>query len=846
MAETTVNLGMLSCNRGDFEDLPVGSYIYKDNIVQFHGSSYIYDPADFDIEHPEDSATQSAPYDEVPSSLNTGWKIFADGNNKFLTGEAVDELSIDTQITPISNNIPKSSSVFDCVIQNGNAFDISAYYATGGTLATYTDLAAALDSNNNGGGVPQSLQKGGMSVKFVQTSDNKYVQYRLMADAWSVDTNDWAIAEEGIYVENPEFIYVKLDVEDKILYGIKSDGEFFFGKGCPKQVKDYIEEKISSLSLDEYEDIVAFLSDYLGSDTTLKVMIDGINASLEDKLDAEGLDPDALGTVQAVENPEYVQVTTDSEDKILEATEKDGTKVFGGDVKLLGNMEVSGVSYKVIENPEYIEVKTDSEGKIISYRDSKGVLNECAGLETPSINGIPVENILDDTPTGSFIAPREYNLPKYGYVDIEKEISFTDGENSYAPTKISKVGGKYYVTSTLVDGQVTEDSVEVTLVESDIDIDTWPADKDTKHYCKVSIDCGNYLNGTFYIEVKFQGNSTLGYPKKNFRFTFYKDILFSKKVEQKIGELIAAKKYNLKAYWLDKALVREPACYRLVQAIRETRDYNQQYPWNPDYEIFTGATGIAMNFPIRIDVSGSFYGINWFGLAKDINNFMLSDKTMNGVLIQGDDPGNQNPTYWKELDTYCWDDLLGDIDHAIGEDSLPAVEDFYDYINSRNGYTFDKETASEHLDVDNWIDAYIIFELFCCTDSLAKNLILYAGADKQVFSPMFYDMDYTFTNNDPSASVMQQAEAADKSLWRNIRDFYWEEICNRYKDLRGSVIREDYIIPFMQNLIRNIPYSDYKLEMTKWDNRGTGTLAENIAWIKTRINWMDSYFLYNN
>ena len=61
------------------------------------------------------------------------------------------------------------------------AFDISAYHATGGVLAKYADLTAALDSNN-GGGIPQSLQKGGMSVKFVQSSDNKYVQYRYMSD----------------------------------------------------------------------------------------------------------------------------------------------------------------------------------------------------------------------------------------------------------------------------------------------------------------------------------------------------------------------------------------------------------------------------------------------------------------------------------------------------------------------------------------------------------------------------------------------------------------------------------------------------------------------------------------
>ena len=34
-------------------------------------------------------------------------------------------------------------------------------------------------------------------------------------------------------------------------------------------------------------------------------------------------------------------------------------------VRVLGNMEVSGVSYKVIENPEYLAAWVDAEDKVI-------------------------------------------------------------------------------------------------------------------------------------------------------------------------------------------------------------------------------------------------------------------------------------------------------------------------------------------------------------------------------------------------------------------------------------------------------------------------------------------------
>lgn len=68
--------------------------------------------------------------------------------------------------------------------QIGEVYDISANHAD----TKYADLAAAL---NGGVNIPQSLQRGGMSIKFIQSSDNKYVQYRLMADTFNTTPTNW-------------------------------------------------------------------------------------------------------------------------------------------------------------------------------------------------------------------------------------------------------------------------------------------------------------------------------------------------------------------------------------------------------------------------------------------------------------------------------------------------------------------------------------------------------------------------------------------------------------------------------------------------------------------------------
>ena len=323
--------------------------------------------------------------------------------------------SIDNEPTAGSNNLVKSGGVAASIV-----FDISAYHATGSTLATYSNLAAALDSNN-GGGVPQSLQKGGMSVKFVLTSDNKYVQWRLMADEFTTDTTQWAIAEEGVYVENPEYVYVKTDSEGKILWAIKVDGSIYYGAGVPQQVKDYIEEKISSFSLDEYEDIVSFLSDYLGSDTTLKVMIDGINER----------------TPELIDNPEFIAVETDAEDKVLSGRKTNGTKVenlpvefkdkvsVGDDIYVKGNIRVNekfDVNGNIIENiqdPEgRIEIKTDADGRILAFRDSEGKVVENVGVVADT--GIFNHLMLTEDGMGEF----EQALIDSGFNPGSSEIPF--------------------------------------------------------------------------------------------------------------------------------------------------------------------------------------------------------------------------------------------------------------------------------------------------------------------------------------------------------------------------------------------------------------------------------------
>lgn len=99
-------------------------------------------------------------------------------------------IAIDPLPIKASTNLVTSGGVFN----NMGALDASELNATENphTLAKYADLSAALAA------IPSDYQKGGMSIKFVQNSDNNYVQYRLMANSFTTDTSQWQGIADGI------------------------------------------------------------------------------------------------------------------------------------------------------------------------------------------------------------------------------------------------------------------------------------------------------------------------------------------------------------------------------------------------------------------------------------------------------------------------------------------------------------------------------------------------------------------------------------------------------------------------------------------------------------------------
>jgi|GEM_PF-2706098 len=89
-------------------------------------------------------------------------------------------------------------------------FDVNRYV---GSDIPYDSLSQVL--NNAATLIPTTVRRGGMSIKFVQSSDNKYVQYRLMSNTfntnvanWEGNSDNWYFASHASITFNESSIYI--------------------------------------------------------------------------------------------------------------------------------------------------------------------------------------------------------------------------------------------------------------------------------------------------------------------------------------------------------------------------------------------------------------------------------------------------------------------------------------------------------------------------------------------------------------------------------------------------------------------------------------------------------------
>lgn len=363
------------------------------------------------------------------------------------------------------------------------------------------------------------------------------------------------------------------------------------------------------------------------------------------------------------------------------------------------------------------------------------------------------------------------------------------------------------------------------------------------------VDSANHTQRTGWCDAKWQGDSSLSYPKKNYTFRFYHDPSFNRKDKINYFDLTKQSKWVTKANWIDHSHARNIVSARLWSAIVHSR-----VSAPPELLTASPNNGAIDGEPIVIYLNGSYLGLYTMNIPKDDFTFGMDAENPLHCCAYGQYNNNGAST----SDTHV---LSNEFRHASeigwecevpGEwttDTRAGLIQLINFVMSSTDEQF-KENLDTYLDVESALDYYLFCYFIGASDSLAQNMILltYDGGSKWYCSA--YDLDSTFglywNGSSFYSSTMacpEDYQDTNNLLWERIEANFGNELYARYRKLRSSVLSLDYINREFEFFMGQIPQDEYDNDIIKWANipqRSVNHLNQIKTWIASRAEYVDA------
>ncbi len=351
------------------------------------------------------------------------------------------------------------------------------------------------------------------------------------------------------------------------------------------------------------------------------------------------------------------------------------------------------------------------------------------------------------------------------------------------------------------------------------------------------------------IRIRIRGNSSRHFEKKGYIIKLITEDGFNN--PQGIMGMDSHHEWALHGPYLDKTLLRNYICYNLAGDIMGYAPNVRfcELVLNGEYHglylmtetITAGKEGARLGLSVnKKDNSFSGYllrldrGSNTE--LKNINNFSKythkSESIVNIVY-----PGNDNLTY--ELANGISDDF-SEFEKALYS---------YDYDSSEFGY-------EKYIDVDSFVDYFLINEFTSNYDAGSKSTYVYKGVDGKLHMCV-WDFNNAFDNyqeNETSYRVFTMQDG----LWYDMLfkdEKFVERVINRYYELESKYLNEEYISGYIDSVIEYLgPAIDRNFEKwghtfnSEWDRlfdfyRNLHSYDEAVdqlkGYIKARHEWMN-------
>lgn len=661
------------------------------------------------------------------------------------------------------------------------------------------------------------------------------------------------VADSFFYISNDEYIIAVVDVESRILAGIKYDGEPYFPN----------HEMYSVMTNEEwlYAIIDAegkLLGGFRADDGHMVVGCFDISTfianAIIDILDIK----ERTAHLSTIVNDEYLSVETDAEGKVIGYIAPDGSHYL---YKV--KSETIPEEFSHIEDPEgRTEITTDADGKVMSYRDSSGKKHEhdmkVANLDVSNLNlqGNSVNDIEEALKRNGFSlkSPMDWSEqnelqipePYCAYADIVGELPTTKGNTTKGIISFYDMKGNYFKK---------------------------------------------------YVEIDIHGRTSAIFKKKNYTLDFYNDQDYSDSFNLRFGDWVSMDSYYFQGWYSDAFRGIDIIGYKLYQQFINTYGFTKDKPYKVvnysnatyksndknaeiNYNFCTNALCTPMGFPVILCHNGKFIGIYTVMLKKNRKNFQMDKSNYKEVLLDMDSGKLiEGQLDWTSFEIrnpkklICMDGTNYDGDNPkelIDESSdiyVSSNKDMNNSITTKNAIKGlcnayieikkaieDKKSNEEirniilaHFNVDYVLDYFLFSNLIDNQDGWGGNC-QWATWDSTIWFPLPYDLNATFGMNPYGTDAGSPNHSfIGNELCKNIRTYFNTEFKNRYKELRDKkIIDKENIIKIFFEWVARIGTDNYKKEFKLWDTSPSyrPSCLNSEYWEKT--GWFQSISLYDN
>lgn len=381
--------------------------------------------------------------------------------------------------------------------------------------------------------------------------------------------------------------------------------------------------------------------------------------------------------------------------------------------------------------------------------------------------------------------------------DLELKINYSLQDNS-PYSDISKLEQKYNLPIMLISG------------------DTSGMNHDTAKNITYK-----FKNGHTYLEghgtLKWQGSSSTTFPKKAYRLKTTKSDFQSKNKIKVIPSWDYHHKFNIKAYYNDGLLSRDPVAAQVGGAIWAQRNDL------PKDLVKEDNFGFIDGFPILLYINNQFQGVYSFNLPRpefDYTKWAIMGAEYNditefkkigseGVKLDGSDFESLNPE-----------------DTPTAEEKTAVTELIRWVINSSDEEF--KNNLDKHFNINSLIDYVVFTNIVGARDAYGKNQILMTW-DGKIWYYQSYDLDCIYNANWMGGKTFESPQVGDElyfgsnnNLFVKFSRLFKDKIAQRYQEVR-QWCTPDYILRLFKARVDQIGQDNFEREWSMWNDPSKDT-----------------------